>query len=241
MVAWQETHGWGILVQPVAFLIFLVSLVAETGRAPFDVAEGESELVAGFHTEFSGMRFAMFYMGEYAHIAINSALIATLFLGGYSVPFVSTEVLKANSAQAFAIICGVFVLGILAFLHLMHRYANWYKNSEASDKAMRLKEWGLYKAVGWVSVPVLVVLGVVSIIFADYINAGGFASAAIAAGIQVLTLLFKMSIFCWLWVWFRWTLPRFRYDHVMHLGWVILLNVALANLVVTAFVAKLLK
>ena len=241
MVAWQETHGWGILVQPVAFLIFLVSLVAETGRAPFDVAEGESELVAGFHTEFSGMRFAMFYMGEYAHIAINSALIATLFLGGYSVPFVSTEVLKANSAQAFAVICGVFVLGILAFLHLMHRYANWYKNSEASDKAMRLKEWGLYKAVGWVSVPVLVVLGVVSIIFADYINAGGFASAAIAAGIQVLTLLFKMSIFCWLWVWFRWTLPRFRYDHVMHLGWVILLNVALANLVVTAFVAKLLK
>jgi len=241
MVAWQETHGWGILVQPVAFLVFLVSLVAETGRAPFDVAEGESELVSGFHTEFSGMRFAMFYMGEYAHIAINSALLATLFLGGYSVPFVGTETLRENSAQALAVVCGVFVLGILAFLFMMHRYARWYKNSKASDKVIRLKEWGLYKALGWLSVPVLLAAGVASLYFANNINAESFIAAVIAAAIQILVLLFKMSIFCWLWIWFRWTLPRFRYDHVMHLGWIILLNVALVNLVVTAFVAKLVR
>jgi NADH-quinone oxidoreductase subunit H len=239
MVAWQEVHGWGILVQPVAFAIFLVALVAETGRAPFDVAEGESELVSGFHTEFSGMRFAMYYMGEYAHIAINSALLATLFLGGYSIPFVSTETLKANSAQALAIVCGVFVLGILAFLFMMHRYANWYRNSKASDKAIRLKEWALYKALGWLAVPALLAIGVVSLYFANYINAESFVAALIAAIIQILVLLFKMSFFCWLWIWFRWTLPRFRYDHVMHLGWIILLNVALVNLVITAVIAKL--
>jgi len=239
IVAWQETHGWGILVQPVAFIIFLVSLVAETGRAPFDVAEGESELVAGFHTEFSGMRFAMFYMGEYAHIAINSALLATLFLGGYSIPFVSTEALKAHSAQALAIVCGVFVLGVLIFLSLMRRYAKWYEKSKALDKAVRLKEWALYKALGWISVPALLAAGIASIYFANYINAESFVAALIAAMVQILVLLFKMCIFCWLWIWFRWTLPRFRYDQVMHLGWIILLNVALANLVITAIVVKL--
>jgi NADH-quinone oxidoreductase subunit H len=239
MVVWQETHGWGILVQPVAFVIFLVSLVAETGRAPFDVAEGESELVAGFHTEFSAMRFAMFYMGEYAHIAINAALLATLFLGGYSIPFVSTETLRENSAQALTIVCGVFAFGILAFLFMMHRYANWYRNSEALDKAIRLKEWALYKVLGWLAVPTLLAIGIASLYFASDINAESFVVALIAAIIQILVLLFKMSIFCWLWIWFRWTLPRFRYDHVMHLGWIILLNVALVNLVVTAVIAKL--
>ncbi|MDR3000411.1 MAG: NADH-quinone oxidoreductase subunit H [Fibromonadaceae bacterium] len=239
MVAWQETNAWGIFVQPIAFVVFLVALVAETGRAPFDVAEGESELVSGFHTEFSGMRFAMFYMGEYAHIAINAALLATLFLGGYSVPFVSTEALRENSAQVLAVVCGMFAFGALAFLHLMHRYAKWYKNSEAADKVIRLKEWGLYKAVGWLAVPALVATGAASFFFADVINANSFVAAVIAAAIQVLALLFKMSLFCWLWIWLRWTLPRFRYDHVMHLGWIILLNVALVNLVITAIVVKL--
>jgi NADH-quinone oxidoreductase subunit H len=241
MVAWQEAHGWGILVQPVAFVIFLVSLVAETGRAPFDVAEGESELVAGFHTEFSGMRFAMFYMGEYAHIAINAALLSTLFLGGYSIPFVSTEVLREHSAQALAIICCVFAIGILVFLRMMSRYAKWYGTSRASDRAVRLKEWALYEALGWLSVPVLLAISVASIYFANNINAESFVAALITAKIQILVLLFKMCIFCWLWIWFRWTLPRFRYDQVMHLGWIILLNVALANLVITAIVAKFIR
>jgi NADH-quinone oxidoreductase subunit H len=99
----------------------------------------------------------------------------------------------------------------------------------------------LYKAAGWLSIPALLAVAIVSLYFANAINAESFAAAIIAAAIQILALLFKMSIFCWLWIWFRWTLPRFRYDHVMHLGWIILLNVALVNLVVTAFVAKLVK
>lgn len=248
-VLWQETHAWGILVQPIAFIVFFISLVAETGRAPFDVAEGESELVAGFHTEFSAMRFAMFYMGEYSHIAINGALLSTLFLGGYSIPFVSTETLQAHLGTALAIVVGVFVFGILAFLHMLHRYAQWYKNSPASDKALRLREYRFYQVLAWLAVPVLTAVGVLAFVFvrpeaalvAEGVKVYSVWVALGTAAIQVLVLLLKTCLFCWMWVWFRWTLPRFRYDHVMHLGWKILLNVAIVNLLVTAVVAKLLK
>ena len=94
IVQWQENHVWGIVAQPVAFFCFLIASIAETGRAPFDVAEGEPELVAGYHTEYGAMQFGLFYMGEYSHICINSFLIATLFLGGYAVPFVTTETMQ---------------------------------------------------------------------------------------------------------------------------------------------------
>lgn len=248
IVLWQETHVWGVIAQPIAFIIFQISLIAETGRAPFDVAEGESELVAGFHTEFSGMRFAMFYMGEYSHIAINGALLAILFFGGYSIPFVSTQALQANLGIALAVVASVFAFGILAFLHLLHRYAKWYKASPASDKALRLREYRFYQVIAWAAVPALVVIAVLALVFVKpaataLVDGQAVYSVWVALGtaaIQVLVLLLKTSFFCWVWIWCRWTLPRFRYDHVMHLGWKILLNVALINLIVTAVVAKLL-
>ncbi|NRA37386.1 MAG: NADH-quinone oxidoreductase subunit H, partial [Planctomycetes bacterium] len=96
IVEWQAVNGWGVLVQPVGFFLFLIAMFAETGRTPFDVAEGESEIVGGFHTEYSSMKFALFFMGEYCHIVIASALIATLFFGGYHLPFLSTESIKEN-------------------------------------------------------------------------------------------------------------------------------------------------
>jgi NADH-quinone oxidoreductase subunit H len=87
MVKWQQEHGWGIFYQPVAFLLFLFMMVAEVGRPPFDLPEGESELVGGFHTEYSGMRFAAFYFGEYINIIVLSLVVTILFLGGWSGPF----------------------------------------------------------------------------------------------------------------------------------------------------------
>ncbi len=86
IVEWQSQHGWGILYQPVAFLLFLFVMAAEVGRPPFDLPEGESELVGGFHTEYSGMRFAAFFFGEYINIIVLSLVVSLLFLGGWSGP-----------------------------------------------------------------------------------------------------------------------------------------------------------
>ena len=86
LVAAQKS-GWFIVTQPLAFLIFLCASLAEANRAPFDIPEAESELVAGFHTEYSGMRFALFFLGEYTAIFVSSAISATLFLGGWRGPF----------------------------------------------------------------------------------------------------------------------------------------------------------
>ena len=92
MVQWQvEHHLWGIFIQPVAFILFLTAAIAETKRVPFDVPEGESELAAGYFTEYSGMKFGMFMMGEYIESVVTSCLIVVLFLGGYDVPFLFPE------------------------------------------------------------------------------------------------------------------------------------------------------
>jgi NADH-quinone oxidoreductase subunit H len=83
----QRQHGWFIYLQPIAFLLFLTAGLAEVNRIPFDIPEAESELVAGWHVEYSGMRFAFFFMGEYAHLFFVSCFATTLFLGGWSGPF----------------------------------------------------------------------------------------------------------------------------------------------------------
>lgn len=83
----QDNYRWFIFLQPLGFLIFCITMVAETKRAPFDLPEAEQELVAGFHTEYSGMKFAMFYMGEYISMIVISAVAATLYLGGWRGPF----------------------------------------------------------------------------------------------------------------------------------------------------------
>ena len=246
IVNWQEHHAWGIVVQPVAFFCFLIASIAETGRAPFDVAEGEPELVAGYHTEYGAMQFGLFYMGEYSHICINSFLIATLFLGGYSVPFVTTETMQAHMGGSLAILFGVLAFLALAFLHLIYRYSAKLAKRAQSNKMEILQEYKLYKLIAWMAVVVFVALGVCAWLFYNPANfvvngfaVGSLATAVGTALIHLLVLVVKSVFFCWVWIWVRWTLPRFRYDHVMHLGWKIILNIALINLVVTAVIAKL--
>src|SRR5918993_3620809 len=87
IVNWQDRHGWGIFVQPIGCLLFLISAFAETNRLPFDLPESEQELVGGFHTEYSAMKFGMFFLGEYLHIITVSYLTVILFFGGWDVPF----------------------------------------------------------------------------------------------------------------------------------------------------------
>jgi NADH-quinone oxidoreductase subunit H len=87
IVAWQAAHGWLILYAPLSFIIFLISGFAETNRLPFDLPEAETELVGGYHTEYSSMRFGLFFMGEYAAMVAICAMIVVLFFGGWTLPF----------------------------------------------------------------------------------------------------------------------------------------------------------
>lgn len=168
MVMWQAENAWGIVVQPVGFVLFFAAAIAEAKRIPFDLPEGESEIVAGYFTEYSGLKFAMFYVSEYVAVVASSGLMAALFFGGWHVPFVDREGLN-------------LVLGDLA----------------------------VFSAP--LSHPVVVAIG-------------------------VLAFVLKILALCWLQLAVRWTLPRFRYDQLMALGWRKLLPASLGNIAVTAVV-----
>lgn len=91
MVHWQMGHMWGVFAQPIAFFVFFTAAIAETKRIPFDVPEGESEIVGGYFTEYSGMKFGMFFMGEFVEVVTSSAILITLFFGGYHLPFLNAQ------------------------------------------------------------------------------------------------------------------------------------------------------
>lgn len=156
--------AWGIFLQPVAFLLFFTAAVAETKRIPFDLPEGESELVAGYHVEYSGGKFLMFFAGEFAEIVTVAGLVTTLFFGGWQVPYLLRD-----------------------GFHF---------------------PWG-----GAALLPHIAVVA-----------------------LQVGAFTVKVLFFCWLQILLRWSVPRFRYDQVMRLGWKMLLPAALLNLAVTAIV-----
>jgi NADH-quinone oxidoreductase subunit H len=158
---------WGVFVQPLGFILFLVALYAEANRTPFDLPEGESELVAGYHTEYASFKFSMFMMAEYLHMVVGSAVLATLFFGGWQFPYLGEA--------GFAFPGGVSV-----------------------------------------AVPAWAVL---------LLRIGSFVA--------------KTLFFCWLYIWVRWTIPRFRYDQVMRLGWKVMLPLALLNIFVTGLVLLL--
>jgi len=259
VVDWQAENTWGIFVQPIGFLLFLTSMFAETNRNPFDVAEGESEIVAGFHTEYSGVKFALYFMGEYCHIVIASALIATLYLGGYDLlPFdlsvgnrlswlpagpYNARFIAEHLGGMLALVLGTTALLAFAFNLLVGRRARSYGAMAASDKAARLREYGFFRVVSLLAGLGLAVAAVAAFLLIDPKPVQGqiyplSVSLAVAV-VQIGVVLAKTLFFCWLFVWVRWTLPRFRYDQIMALGWKVMINIALVNLLVTAVIAKL--
>ncbi len=151
MVLQQQTGYWNILYQPLGFLIFLICAFAECNRTPFDLAEAENELIGGYHTEYSSMKLGFYLFSEYINMFISSVIMATLFFGGYDIPFLN----EANYDQ------------------------NW-----------------------------MALFGIVA-------------------------LMVKVIGFIFLFMWVRWTIPRFRYDQLMNLGWRILIPLALFNMLVT--------
>jgi NADH-quinone oxidoreductase subunit H len=166
---WGWLPAWGILFQPVAFVVLMTAGVAESKRIPFDLPESESELVSGYFTEYSGPKHLMFMMADFVEVVLVAALVATLFFGGWQVPWLARD-----------------------GFHF---------------------PWGTVAAL-----PSLVV-----------------------ALLQVTAFTLKLVFFTWLQIVIRWTLPRFRYDQLMRLGWQGLLPLSLANVVVSALVVLLLE
>ncbi len=220
---------WGVIVQPLGFLLFLTSVFAETNRNPFDLPEGESEIVAGFHLEYSSMKFALFFMAEYAHMVVGAALIATFYFGGYQIPFMPRPFLEAHAGNLMTgKLIGIALVSIL-FAVLFARRVQSEKNKfgDARDR-----EPGIGMGL-WI----LVALGSIAGLALKPWAMGPEAASVTASLFQIAMFVAKVVFFAWLFIWVRWTLPRFRYDQLMHLGWKVLLPLSIANLVVTALVS----
>lgn len=157
IVEWQALAGWTVLYQVFAFALFLVSSFAEVNRTPFDLPEAEQEIVAGYLTEYTAIKWALFQMAEYVNMITASALMATLFFGGYRGP--------------------VFLDGLIPGI----------------------------------------------------------------SGVPIIWLVVKIAFFLFLFIWVRATLPRFRYDQLMRLGWKLILPLALGNTMLVAFYLAFLK
>ena len=218
---------WGIFIQPLAAIIFIVCAFAETNRAPFDLAEGESELVAGYHTEYSAMKFGLFQVGEYAAMSASSAIIVTLFFGGYQIPWLDTHAIQSNID--YVIMAIIILLPIKIFF-----FTRWMKknNRAIGSNHSREKETKILTTAFW-GITVIIVALLASFLFTGL---GTNGINIVTAVIQVATFLIKFFMVAFVFIWVRWTVLRFRYDQLQMLGWKVLIPLALLNIVVTAIV-----
>ncbi len=220
---------WGVFLQPIGVVIFIVAAFAETNRTPFDLAEGESEIVAGFHVEYSAMKFALFFLGEYVAMFVSSALIVTLYFGSYQIPWLATETLVANARA-------VVVLLMIVIPVITYFFTGWIKKNNRSHYPRpndpRVREANVYRVILWMAVVLLEVVLIGYLIFA----AGGTADRVLVALLQVVTFLIKTTLMCFVYIWVRWTLPRFRYDQLQKIGWEKLMPLALLNIFITSAV-----
>lgn len=214
--------AWGILLQPLAGIIFIVTAFAETNRAPFDAAEGESEIVAGYHTEYSAMKFALFFMGEYIAMSAASALIVTIFFGGYQIPWLNTQSMHEHMDAIIMALMLILPLLSLSFI-------SWMKRNNSCD-ASRLRETGF--ATIFIAVFVLILEGFFFYLLASQMSTE--QNSVFIMILQISSFAFKVMMMNFVFVWVRWTFPRFRYDQTQHLGWNILLPLALFNIFITA-------
>lgn len=212
----QLDSAWGILLQPIAFVLFFTAAIAETKRAPFDLPEGESEIV-GYFVEYSGMRFGLFFLSEFIEIVFVSALVTTLFLGGWALPF---EMFGASGfaapwvAQVFFTLAGLVIT------------------------ATGIAVWRASKHAQFVGAAMLGV-GVLHLCVAIFSLMTGWGTEVPHVAVVLVGMVtwgVKVFVLCWLQLLIRWTLPRFRYDQLMSLGWKGLLPLSLANIALTAIV-----
>ena len=212
----------------VAFIIFAIAMVAETNRAPFDLAEAESELTAGFHTEYSGLRWSLFMLAEYAAMIAVSAIAVTLWLGGWMRPF--PNLLNAPVWEfIFSLFPGLTFAALAGFAFLGTARM-------PSHSFFRIQRIGLGVFA--------MLLGFIALVLFVIAIAGRNADSSIAAhtreGIDyVYWFMLKVAIFMYLFIWYRATWPRYRFDQLMKVGWKVMLPISLGVLILTAIVGVL--
>lgn len=218
---------WGVILQPLGVVIFIVAAFAEANRTPFDLAEGESEIVAGFHTEYSGLKFTIFFMGEYVAMFTSSAIIVTLYFGGYQIPWFNTATLLKYAVPVTLLL--MIVAPVAAKF-----IAAWIRKNNVShyerENDPRVREANVYIKILWGAVILLEACLFLYLVFAS----GGTADNILVALLQISTFLAKTTFMLFVYVWVRWTLPRFRYDQLQKLGWNVLLPLSLLNIFVTS-------
>lgn len=225
---------WGVIVQPLGFILFLTAAFAETNRNPFDIPEGESEIVAGFHTEYSGIRFALFYMGEYVAIVLAAAMITTLYFGGWQVPYLPTDRLLANAKTLLQVmlIAGAalsLVAGIMFVVYDKRLRGTWPRGDLRNQEGRILAVLALLGLVAHI----------VALAYFGPMDLPEWGRSTVVVVAQFGAFFLKLLFFCWLFIWVRWTLPRFRYDQLMRLGWKSLVPLAFANIFLTGLVVLL--
>ncbi len=236
MVQWQSgtvlgfLPAWGIIVQPLGAIILIIALFAETNRAPFSVSEGESEIVAGYMTEYTAMKFAMYFMGEYVAMNTASAVIITMIFGGYQLPWVSTAMLLEHF-NYFAWVIMLILPIILYFVIAWMRKNNSVRPTVISDGSREFEAKVLtYAMIGMA----LLIEGI--LLYLTLSSDAVLGTAIAVTLLQVVVFVLKLMLFNLFFILVRWTLPRFRYDQVQSLGWYYLLPLSLLNLFITAIV-----
>jgi NADH-quinone oxidoreductase subunit H len=225
---------WGVFLQPLGFIIFITAAFAEANRNPFDIPEGESEIVAGYHTEYSGIRFALFYMGEYVAIVLASAMVTSLYFGGWQIPYLPTERLTAHAGTVLTVMLSIGAVLSLVSIFVFIGYdkklrGKWPKGDLRNQEGRILT----VLAAGGFAVFVAALLYFRSVALPDW----GIATVVLVA--QISAFIIKLLFFCWVFIWVRWTLPRFRYDQLMRLSWKGLIPLAFANIFITGLVLLL--
>lgn len=207
---------WNVWRQPLGFLIFFIAATAEANRTPFDLTEADSEIVAGFATEYSGMRFGFFFFAEYVNVFIVSALAVTLFFGGWAAPF------AWPFPVSVALDPGSLGIGLLALLLVVPPLA---------IVGLALPFWMLDSRVSFVRA---LVIGFVLFNLVAVAGVLGLAVVSLDWVIGLLWFFVKSYVFVFIFVWMRGTLPRVRIDQLMGFAWKWLTPAALLNLFVTA-------
>jgi NADH-quinone oxidoreductase subunit H len=222
---------WGVFVQPLGFVLFMAAAFAEANRNPFDVAEGESEIVAGYHTEYSGIRFALFYMGEYVAIVLSAAMLVTLYFGGWQVPYLPTEVLIIYAPEVLNVLLAsgtvIFLVGGILCIGYDKRLAGTWPKGDLRNQEGKILATLCFLAV---------IAHAAGFFYFNTVEFAEWGRATVACLAQLTAFMVKLLFFCWVFIWVRWTLPRFRYDQVMRLGWKMMIPLAFANIFATGLV-----